>query len=140
MIHRPVGKYRAAVDVAVGDRPKDTRIVGTDAVIAHDKIAVTGNAHGAVIAHIFILRGDVGLGDRLAVDVDHAVANLHSFTRQTNHAFYEGFRAVQRVPEDHHVSALDGFEPVDEFVDEDALLVGEQRRHAGAFHFRGVVG
>src|SRR5438270_578030 len=46
---------------------------------------------------------------------------------------------VERIPENHHVAALNRLEAVDKFVDEDAFLVREQRRHAGAFDFYGLV-
>ena len=72
-------------------------------------------------------------------DVDDALANFHGFAGQADDALDEGFGAVQRIPEDDDVAALDGLEAVDKFVDEDALLVGEQRRHAGAFDFHGLV-
>ncbi len=34
---------------------------------------------------------------------------------------------------------MDGFKPVNKLVDEDALLVGEKRRHAGAFDFHRLI-
>ena len=46
---------------------------------------------------------------------------------------------IQRIPEDHHVAALNRLKAIDKFIDEDPLLVGEQRRHAGAFDFYGLV-
>jgi len=49
------------------------------------------------------------------------------------------FEWSRRIPEDNHVAAVNGLEAVDKFVDEDALLVGEERRHAGAFDFDRLV-
>ena len=46
---------------------------------------------------------------------------------------------IQRIPENHDITALNGLEAVNEFVNEDAFLVGEQRRHAGAFDFYGLI-
>src|SRR5882672_2374044 len=108
-------------------------------MVAHHEIAVLGHAHRTKIAEVFVLRRNVRFGDHFIVDVDRAAADLHSFAGQSDDALDEGLRAVQRIPEDHDVAALNGLEAVNEFVDEDALLVGEQRRHAGAFDFHGLV-
>jgi hypothetical protein len=35
---------------------------------------------------------------------------------------------VERIPENDDVAALDGLEAINEFIDEDALLIGEQRK------------
>src|SRR6266403_5716220 len=139
MIHRPIGKNSAAVNIAVGHGPEYARIVGADAVVDHDEIAVLGHAHRTEIAEVLVLRRHVRLGNNFIVDVDRAAADLHGFTGQSDDALDKGLRAVQRIPKDHDVAALDGLKTVDKFVDEDALLVGEQRRHAGASDFHGLV-
>src|ERR1700723_1442220 len=66
-------------------------------------------------------------------------AQLNRFARQSNHALNKRFRMVQRIPENHYVAALDRREPVHKLVDENALLIAQQRRHAGAFHFYRLV-
>ena len=75
----------------------------------------------------------------MAVYIDDALPNLDLLARQTDHALDEGFRAVQGIPENDDVAALDRLEAIDEFVDENALLIGKQRRHAGAFDFHGLI-
>src|SRR5713101_1492862 len=139
MVHRPIGKHGAPVDKPAGHRAEHAGIVGTDAVIAHDKIVVGRHTLGAEVAQVLILRRNIGLGERCAIDVDNSLANLHDFAGQADHALNERFAAVQRIPEDHYIAALDGLEAIDKFIDEDALLVGEQRRHAGTFDFYRLV-
>src|SRR5260370_39214591 len=125
MVHGPIGKDRAAVDVAACDGPENTRIVRANAMVSQDKKTVLRHAHWPEITDVRVLWRNVRLGDRFAVDVDDAMADLHGFARQAHDSLDKRFRVVQRIPEDHHVSALNRLEAVDKFVDEDALLVGE---------------
>jgi len=139
VVDGPVGKHRAAVNKLAGDWTEDARIVGTDAMVAHNEIAAARKHSGRVVADVGILRRDVGLGDFVAVDIDDAAANFHGFSGKGDYPLDERFRAIQRIPEDDDVTAVDGFEAIDEFIDEDALLIGEQRGHAGAFDFDWLV-
>src|SRR5579859_964110 len=75
----------------------------------------------------------------MAIDVDDALANFHLLSRQTNDPFDERFRAVERIPKDDDVAPLNGLEAINKFVDKDALLIGEQRSHARAFHFHRLI-
>ena len=130
---RPVGEDGATINILAGDGAKDTRIVGTDAVVAHHEITAPRYGERAEIRNVGVLRGHVGLGNLDTVHVENTVANFDGFSRKAHYTLDEGFRAVQGVPEDHHVAPANGLEPVNKFVDEDALLVGEQWGHAGAF-------
>src|ERR1700675_545452 len=123
MIDRPIRKDGAAVNKLAGHGAEDARIIGADAMIAHNEIMVPGDADGAEVAHVFVLRGDIRLVGRAAVDVDDALANFDVFSRQTDDALDERFRMVERIPENDDIAALDGFEAIDKFIDEDALLV-----------------
>ena len=139
MIDRPIGKDGASINELAGNGAKDTRIIGADAVIAHDEIAVFGDAERAVVAHVFVLRRDVRLVDGAAVDINDALANFDILAGQTDDAFDERFRMVKRIPENNDIASLNRLEAIDKFIDKDALLVGEQGRHAGAFDFHGLV-
>src|SRR5690242_16728661 len=46
---------------------------------------------------------------------------------------------VERIPEHHDIAALDWLEAVNKLIDEDALLIGKERSHAGAFDFYRLV-
>src|SRR5580658_3426438 len=46
---------------------------------------------------------------------------------------------VQGIPENDDVASLNGFEAINKLIDENPLLVGEQRSHAGTFHFYGLI-
>src|SRR6266704_7017889 len=104
-------------------------------MIAHDEVHVTRNSYRTIVAQVFVLRWNVWFRERLAVHINDAAANLYHFVGQRNDAFDERLAAIERIPEDNHVAALNRLKPINKLVDEDALLVGEQRRHAGAFHF-----
>ena len=71
------------------------------------------------------LGGDVGLEQSPAIDEDLAVDHLDRLARQADDPLDIRFGGVQRVPENHHVAAMDVLNPVDELVDEDSFLVGE---------------
>lgn len=135
MIDRPISKNGTTVNELAGNGAKDARVIGADAVVPHNEIAVLGDAEWAVVAHVFVLRGDVRFVDSAAVDVDDALANLDIFAGQTDDAFDERFRMVERIPENDDIAALNRLEAIDKFVNEDALLIGEERRHARAFDF-----
>jgi hypothetical protein len=139
MIDRPVRKHGAAVNKFAGDGAEDARVIRADAVIAHDEVHVFRNAHRAVVAHVLVLRGNVRLVDGVAVDIHDALSNFNIFARQTDDPLDERFRMVEWIPENDNVAALDGLETIHKFVDEDAFLIGEQRRHAGAFDFYGLI-
>src|SRR5580698_6917972 len=119
MIDRPIGKNGAAINKLAGDAAEDARVVRADAMVAHDEVAVPGDAHGAVVAHVFVLRRHVRLVNGAAVDVNDALANLDIFTGQADNAFDERFRMVERIPENDNVASLDWLEAINKFVDED---------------------
>ena len=108
-------------------------------MITHHKVAVLSDFGGGKVGQIFVLRRHVWLGERHTVHVYDSFADFHHFARQRDDALDERLRTVQRIPEDDNISALDGLETVDKFVNEDALLIGEQRRHAGAFDLHGLI-
>jgi len=135
MVDRPVREHGSAINKFAVDRAEDARVIRADAVISHDEVHVLGDADGAVVAHVLVLCGNVRLVDGAPVNIDNALANLDILSRQPDNALDERFRMVERIPEDDDVAALDGLEPIHKFVDEDALLIGQERSHAGAFDF-----
>ncbi len=83
MVDRPVRKNGAAINEFAGHGAKHTRVVGTDSVIAHHKVAVPGNPDGAKVAQVLVLSGHVRLVDGVAIDVDDALADFN-LSRQAN--------------------------------------------------------
>src|SRR5437667_3865160 len=67
MIHRPVCKNGAAINILARDGAEHTRIIGTNAVVAQDEEAVLGHAQGSEVATVFVLRRHVRLLDGLPV-------------------------------------------------------------------------
>src|SRR5271170_4478745 len=64
---------------------------------------------------------------------------LDSLARQSHHTLDKRLRAVERIPENHHIAALDWLEAINKFIDENSLLIRKQRRHAGALHLHRLV-
>jgi hypothetical protein len=139
MIDRPIGKNCPAIDKPAGHRTEHARIIRADAVVAHHKIAVARHTLRAEVAEVLVLRRHIRLGQRLAINIHDSLANLDHLAGQADHALDERFCAIQRIPEDDHVAAFDGLEAIDKLIDEDALLIGEQRGHAGAFDLYGLI-
>src|SRR5271167_1152655 len=46
---------------------------------------------------------------------------------------------VQGIPEYDNVPPLDRLEAINKLIDENPLLIGKERSHAGAFHFYGLI-
>lgn len=139
MIDRPVRKDGAAIDESALDGTEHARVVGADTVVAHNEVTIPWNANGPEVAEVFVLRGYVRFLNGAAVHVNDALADFDFLARQTDDPFDEGLRAVEGIPENDDVTALDGLEAIDKLVDEDALLVREKRGHAGAFDFHGLI-
>src|SRR5579862_186701 len=108
-------------------------------MIAHHKVAVIGHLCRREVAQVFVLRRNVWLGERHTIHIHNSFANFYHLAGQADDALDERLGAVQWIPKDDHVAALDGLEPVDKLVDEDALLVGEERSHAGAFDLHRLI-
>src|SRR3974377_2133311 len=122
MIDGPVGKNGAAVNVLARDRAKNSRVVGTDAMIAHHEVASARNRGGRVIADVRILRRNIRLGNLLPIDVDDAATNLDLLPGQGDDTFDKRLGAVQRIPEHYNITAIDRLKAINKFIDEDALL------------------
>lgn len=139
MIDGPVRENGPAIYIFAGHGAKHARIVGADAMVAHDEVTVFGDANGAEVADVFVLRRNVRLRNRVTINIDDALTDFDLFSRQADDALDERLGAVERIPENDDVAALDGLEAINKFIDEDAFLVGEQRGHAGAFDFYGLI-
>src|SRR6516225_9300186 len=139
MIDRPVGKNGASVNVLARDSAKNSGVVGADAMIAHHEVAAPRNCGSGVIADVRILRRNIRLGNLLPIDVDDAATNLDLLSRQGDDTFDKRLGAVQGIPEHYNIAAIDRLKAINEFIDEDALLVREERRHAGAFHLHRLI-
>jgi hypothetical protein len=58
--------------------------------------------------------------------------DLDSLAGQGNNALDKQFRAVERVIEDHDLTALDRAKMIGNPIDENCLVIGEQRSHTVA--------
>src|SRR5579862_642715 len=108
-------------------------------MISHHKVTVIGDLCRREVAQVFVLRRNVWLGEGHTIHIHNSFANLYHLAGQADDALDKRFRAIQRIPEDDHVAALDGLKPVDKLVDEDTLLIGEEWSHAGAFDLHRLI-
>ena len=108
-------------------------------MVAHDEILVGDDAGGAVRTGVGELRGDVRFVEEAAVHINAAAADFDGFAGEGDDALDEGFAAVERIPKNDDVAALDGTKVIEEFVNENALFVVQERGHAGAFNFDGLI-
>src|ERR1700684_2756109 len=139
MIHGPISKYSFAVNVRPANRSKDSRIVRTIAMVAHHKIIFSRNRNRAITRTIQITWRNINFLLLFAVHIQAPTAQLDRFPRQTNYSLDKRLRLIKGIPEHDHVAPLNRLEPVHKFVDKNALLIAQQRRHAGAFHFHRLV-
>src|ERR1700733_2533802 len=102
-------------------------------MIAKNEIAVGWDGNFGIGASVGVFVGNVVFVEGFVVDKDLAVFDADSVSGCSDDAFDVAFGRVARVTEDYDVAALDGLPAIDEFVDEDALLVFEAWHHAGAF-------
>ena len=81
----------------------------------------------------------VGLLQATAVHQHLPPENLDPVARNAHHSLDVVLAGVARIPEHHHVAALDAPQTVGVFVDEDTLLIGQSRHHAGALYLYRLV-
>src|ERR1700722_997757 len=139
VIDRPIRKHSLPVNKFSRYRPENTRVIRARAMVAHDKILTLRNLRGRIGPEIFRLRRNIRLRQEFAVQINLPLANFDRIIRQTDDALDERFRAVQRIPENNHIAALNWLKPVDELIDKNSLLVGNLRGHAGAFDLHRLV-
>ena len=139
MIHRPVCEYSLAVDKLSRHRPENPRVVRAGAVIPHYEILALRNLRGRVRPEIIGLGRNIRFRQEFPVQINLPLANFNRILWQPDDALDERLRAVQRIPENDDIAALNRIESVNEFVDENPLLIGDQGSHAGAFDFYRLV-
>src|SRR4051812_33008226 len=91
-LRRPVGEEGMTDDPLLGDRPPVAAIVALPTVVAHHKKVARRNRDGLrQIAQVVASRAlvDVGLVQRLAVDVRVVVADVELVARKADHALDE---------------------------------------------------
>src|SRR5690348_4353490 len=85
MIHRPIGKHRAAVNKLAGNGTEDARIVGADPVVPKNEETVFGHARHREVAAVFVLRRNVGLWNDFSVDVERPLADFYGLPISEEH-------------------------------------------------------
>jgi hypothetical protein len=107
-------------------------------VVAEHEVVAGPDGHGRVAVPLAVLRRYVGLRDLTPVHEEPPRAHLDGVPGQTHDALDEGYRRLAGIPEDDDVAPLDGLEPVDELVDDDAVPVVEKGLHARSLDPEGL--
>lgn len=108
-------------------------------MISKNKKVTVGNDGRGIVLMIEVAGGNIAFMKRRAIDVNLPVADADRLVGQADHPFDVRLRRIERIPENHNVAALDRLQPIDKFVDEDALVVHEARHHAGALDLNRLI-
>src|SRR5579859_277496 len=108
-------------------------------MVAQDEISIHRDHDFRIGPGIQVIRGYVGFGDRFVVHVQMTIGYADAIAWQSDHSLDKALARVAWVMEHHNVSALDAFEPVDQLVDENALLVFQAGLHAAALNFHRLI-
>src|SRR6516162_10217746 len=138
-VYGPVSEDCFSVDVLLGYEAPHAAVVGLVPMIAEHVVVAGLDVHRWISPMIQVLRQNVILVKGLVVDVNNTTPNLDDVTRHSDHALDVRLRGIEGIPENDNILPLDFFDPVDELVDEDALLVDQLRQHAGPFDFDRLV-
>src|SRR4029077_9280675 len=108
-------------------------------MVAQNEIGIPWDYDFRIGPGIQVIGGYVGFADRCIVHIHMPIGYADAIARQSDHSLDEALACVARVVEHHNISALDAFEPVDQLVDENALLVFQAGLHAAALNFYWLV-
>src|ERR1700677_1203630 len=139
LIHRPVAKHGFTINIALVYRTEIAAVVRHGPVIPQNEVAIRRN-------HRLWIRPRIGVGRRNVVFVQCFAVHIHlsavdtdAISGYSDYAFYVALGRIARIAENDDISTGNRLQPIDEFVDEDALLVFKRRHHAGAFDFYRLV-
>src|SRR6266498_1306762 len=123
--YRPVSEYCFSINIGRIHRAEVAAVIRQAAVITQNEIRTGGHDDFRIRPPILIGARHIILQDGLAVYVHAALCNADVVARKPDHALDEALMWVKRILENHDVAALDGFNSVNKFVNEDALLIVE---------------
>ena len=87
-------------------------------MVAHHEVAFFRDNHLRHGTRVAILFRDVTFPESLAIQKDAAVVNNNAIAGQSDHSLDIAFLRVARIVEHHHVTTMNGGDPVHELVDE----------------------
>jgi hypothetical protein len=134
LIHGPIDEGGLAVDEGAWDGAEVAAVAGDGTVVAHDEVFAFGDGHLGLGTVVLKLDGNVGFGERDAVDPDRSVVDAEVVSGKGDDSLDVALGAVLGIEEDDHVAAVDVLKAVGELVDEETILILEHGKHAGAFY------
>src|SRR6202451_2054757 len=128
-LHRPISKHGLAVDIALIHRTKIAAVVRHGAVIAQHEVGIGRNDRLRIRSRIGVNRGNVIFIHGLVVHIQLAAINADAVSTHSDYALDVALRRIAGIAKHDNVAALNGLQAIDEFVDEDAFLVGQRGHH-----------
>jgi hypothetical protein len=139
LAERPVDKDGLAVNVLPIDRAPDSTVVGRLSMVPEHEVVVRLDISRRAVLMIEVARRNVRLGERLVIDENASLLNIHPLSGKANHPLDVRFRGIQGIQEDDDVAPTDLLKAVDELIDEDSLVIDQPGHHAGPFHLHRLI-
>jgi hypothetical protein len=139
LAHWPVAENGFTINEIGFHRAEVAAIVRQTPMITQYEVISNRHNDGPIGTVVYVSEWHVVFVNGISIHIDLSSFDANAIPRYTDHAFDETLGRIAGIPEDHNVSALDRFEAVDEFINEDTLLIIEGRHHAGAFNFHWLV-
>src|SRR5262245_58365429 len=133
---RPPPQLDLSDDVFLRHEAPVTAVGAVFPVITHHEVVTLGYDRRAEIVVAAELRRDESVVHRDIVHVHAAVHDSDGIAFFGNHALDERLVWIERVIEHDDVAAARSAYPIDELVDDQAILIFQRRRHAQAFDSR----
>ena len=139
VLGRPINKSSFSINEISFDRSEFPAVRRNGTVITHDKELILGDYDGVDGSSVSKLLRNIRLIQQLAIDINIAMVDAEPISGNGDYSLDIAFLLIARVTENHDVARLDGCEVVDEFIDEEAILIDQAREHAGALDANGLI-
>src|SRR5256885_235430 len=129
LVDWPISEDSFSVDVFFRYQAPHAAVVRLIPVIAQNIVVARLNIYRRIGSMVHILRKDVVLIERLVVHLNNSAPDFNDVSGHANHALDIGLGWVEGIPKNNNIFPLNLLDAVDEFVDEDSLLVDQFRQH-----------
>src|SRR6185437_9358720 len=100
-------------------------------MVSQHEIRIWRHHHIRIRSVIVVSPRYVIFDQLLAVEVHAPIFNANMVPGNSDYAFDKTLRRIAWIPEYYDVAVLDRLNAINEFVDEDALLIVQRGHHAG---------
>src|SRR5690349_8865587 len=124
-VDRPISEDSFSVNVLFGYETPHTAVVGLIAVIAQNIVVSRLDIDWRICSMVQIFGQDVVLIKRLVIDVHDTAPDFDDIARHSDDALDVRLRGIERIPKHDDILTLNLFDPVNELVNENTLLVDQ---------------